>query len=154
MNPLIEEYLAGPAVLEKAVAGMSAAQLDARPIPGKWSTREVVCHLSDCEILYAQRIQRVLAEDKPALANADPDLLLRNLCYDKRDVAEELALVRAVRTSLGRILKQQPAAAFERVGIHSKDGPLTLTVLLQRVTRHIPHHVQFVNEKRRALESK
>src|SRR5687768_16540226 len=92
-DPLIQEYLAGPAVIERAVAGMSDVQLDARPVPGKWSTREVICHLSDCEILYAQRMQRVLAEEQPALANADPERMLQHLAYDKRDVAEELAVI-------------------------------------------------------------
>jgi hypothetical protein len=148
---LIAEYLAGAELLEKAVAGMTDAHLDARPIAGKWSTREVVCHLADCEILYARRMTRVISEDKPALANADPDALLKNLSYDQRSVAEELAVVRAIRTSMGRILKAQPAAAFERVGMHSKDGPLALRDLLRRVTGHVPHHVRFIEEKRKAL---
>jgi len=148
---LIDDYLAGATVIEKAVAGMTDAQLDARPIPGKWTTREVVCHLSDCEILYAQRMARVLVEDKPALANADPDLIRQHLAYDKRCVQEELAVIKAIRAQMGRILKTQPAAAFERVGMHSKDGPLTLRELLGRITRHIPHHARFVDEKRQAL---
>jgi hypothetical protein len=41
---LIEDYLAGPQLLRKAVAGMSQDQLVARPIPGTWSTLEVICH--------------------------------------------------------------------------------------------------------------
>lgn len=153
MNPaeLIAEYVRGPELLEKAVAGMTDSQLDARPIAGKWSSREVVCHLADCEILYAQRMARVICEDKPALANADPNALRTHLAYDRRSVAEELAIVRAIRTSLARILKEQPAQAFERVGMHSTDGPLTLLELLRRITGHIPHHVRFIDEKRKVL---
>jgi len=44
---LIDEYLAGPQLLRQAIAGMSREQLLARPIPGKWSTLEVICHLAD-----------------------------------------------------------------------------------------------------------
>jgi len=148
---LIDDYLAGATVIEKAVAGMTDAQLDARPVPGKWSTRAVVCHLADCEILYAQRMTRVLTEDRPALANADPDLIQRNLAYDQRCVQEELAVIKAIRAQMGRILKLQPGSAFDRAGIHSKDGPLTLRELLGRITRHIPHHARFIDEKRQAL---
>ena len=52
---LLNDYIAGPEMLRHAVAGMSREQLLARPIPGKWSTHEVVCHLADCEILYADK---------------------------------------------------------------------------------------------------
>ena len=44
---LTDAYLAGPPALRQAVAGMSREQLTARPVPGKWSTLEVVCHLAD-----------------------------------------------------------------------------------------------------------
>ena len=53
---LIDDYLDGPQLLRKAVAGMSQEQLVARPIPGKWSTLEVICHLADFEIVGADRI--------------------------------------------------------------------------------------------------
>ena len=36
---------------------------------------------------------------------------------------------------------------------HSEDGPITLRTLLERITNHIPHHVQFIEEKRRAMEA-
>ena len=53
---LIANYLDGPKVLRKAVVGMSPEQLAARPIPGKWSTLEVICHLADFEIVGADRM--------------------------------------------------------------------------------------------------
>ena len=49
---------------------MTQEQLIARPIPGKWSTLEVVCHLADFEIVYADRIKRVIAENEPTLSAA------------------------------------------------------------------------------------
>jgi hypothetical protein len=33
----------------------------------------------------------------------------------------------------------------------SEGWALTLEILLQRITAHIPHHVRFIEEKRRAL---
>ena len=74
MPDLIEDYLAGPQLLRQAVAGMSPEQLIARPIPGKWSTLEVVCHLADFEIVCADRIKRVIAENEPTLFGGDQKL--------------------------------------------------------------------------------
>ena len=63
---LIDSYLAGARTLRQAVAGMSREQLRARPIPGKWSTLEVVCHLADFEPVFADRMKRVIALDRPS----------------------------------------------------------------------------------------
>lgn len=153
MNPnqLIDDYLAGPDLVRRAVAGMTPEQLDATPIPGKWSTRQVVCHIADFEPVYADRMKRVIAEEQPTFFGGDPDLFAAGLAYAHRVVDEELALIESVRRHMGRILRSLPESAFQRTGIHSEAGPLSLEQLLASVTDHIPHHVQFINEKRQAL---
>ena len=44
LSDLTDTYLAGVQTLRDAVAGLTREQLLARPVPGKWSTLEVVCH--------------------------------------------------------------------------------------------------------------
>jgi hypothetical protein len=147
----IDSFLAGPAQLRRAVAGMSREQLLARPIPGKWSTLEVVCHLADFDPVLADRMKRVIAEDKPQLLGADEKRYAATLAYHDRDLEEELALIERTRSQMGRILRKLPAEAFQREGIHNERGPLTLERLVTIAANHIPHHVQFIQEKRRAL---
>jgi hypothetical protein len=53
---LVALYENGISDLKKTVAGMTLDQLQARPIPGKWSTLEVVCHLADTEIASNERL--------------------------------------------------------------------------------------------------
>jgi hypothetical protein len=149
-DALIEQYLAGPGVLRRAIAGMTREQLHARPIPGKWSTQEVVCHLADYEPIYADRMKRVIALKEPELLNGDPGLVAARLAY-RRDVEEELVLIEITRKQMARILRALKPEDFQRKGGHSRDGALTLEVLLQRITAHIPHHVRFIEEKRRAM---
>jgi hypothetical protein len=148
---LIENYLAGPQLLRRAVAGMSQEQLLARPIPGKWSTLEVICHLADFEIVGADRIKRVIAENEPTLFGGDQNLFAARLAYHQRDAEEELLLVETIRKQVARILRILKPEDFERRGIHSEVGPLTLEEFVQRSTRHIPHHVRFIEEKRKAM---
>ena len=92
-DALIEEYLAGPGLLRRAVAGMTRDQLLARPITDKWSTQEVVCHLADYEPIYADRMKRVIALKEPELLKGDPGLFAVRLAYEQRDMEEELALI-------------------------------------------------------------
>ena len=148
---LIQQYAAGPQLLRAAVAGMSHEELLARPVPGKWSTMEVVAHLADCEPLYAERIKRVVSEQEPTLFAVNPDDYLKSLSYQSRDLETELALIEATRRHLLPILMNLDATAFERIGKHSVDGPLTAATLLKRIANHIPHHIAFIHEKRAAL---
>src|SRR5215470_12482033 len=150
-DALIEQYLAGPDFLRRVVAGMTKDQLLSRPIPGKWSTQEVVCHLADYEPIYADRMKRVIALKEPELLQGDPGLFAARLAYDQRDVEEELALIEITRKQMARILRALEPDDFQRKGGHSRDGALTLEVVLQRITAHIPHHVRFIEEKRRAM---
>src|SRR5216684_5665357 len=93
LTELIESYLDGTTTLRQAVAGMNREQLLARPVPGKWSTLEVVCHLADFDPILADRMKRVIAEDRPALLAADENRFAAALAYHDRDAQEELALV-------------------------------------------------------------
>jgi hypothetical protein len=148
---LIDSYLAGPQLLRAAVAGMTRQQLTARPVSGKWSTLEVLCHLADFEIVYADRMKRVIAEHEPTMFGGDPDTFAGRLAYQERDAEEELLMVELVRRQMVRILRTLKPEDFQRRGNHSESGMLTLETLLQRITGHIPHHVRFIEEKRRAL---
>jgi uncharacterized damage-inducible protein DinB len=148
---LIDEYLAGPQKLRDAIAGMTDEEIDAVPVPGKWSTRQVICHIADFEPVYADRMKHVIAEDQPPFAGGFHQQFAEHLAYDKRDIEEELRLIVVVRSQMARILRTLPAEAFDRTGIHSVDGPMTLKSLLERITNHIPHHVSFIEEKRAAL---
>jgi uncharacterized damage-inducible protein DinB len=148
----IENYLAGPEILRRTVSGMSDEQLDAAPIPYKWSTRQVVLHISDFDLIYADHMKRVIAEHEPKLFDVDRKLFAARLAYDKRDVDEEIRMIKAVRRHMGHILRSIEAGDFQRKGIHTDDGPLTLADLLKRAADHIPHHAQYIEEKRKALQ--
>jgi hypothetical protein len=151
LTSLIDDYLQGPSLLRQAVAGMSREQLLARPVPGKWSTLEVVAHLADFEPVLAERIKRVIALDRPTFFGADENRFVAELAYHDRDLDEELAIIEHTRRQLARILRRLPESALERVGVHNERGPRTLEQLLVTATKHIPHHVAFIQDKRRAL---
>jgi hypothetical protein len=111
---LIEQYLAGPGLLRRAVAGMTRGQLLARPIPGQWSTQEVVCHLADYEPVYPDRMKRIIALQEPELLQGDPGVFVAHLAYDHRDVEEELALVELARRQMARMLRGLKPEDFQR----------------------------------------
>ena len=151
ITQLVSDYAAGPTQLRQAIAGMTDEQLRAKPVPGKWSTHEVLCHLADFEPIHANRLKFIICFDQPALPGYDENVFLQKLAYDVRDPHEELAVVETCRASMSRILRTLSEADFKRVGVHSELGEVSLEKLLGYATRHLPHHTQFVLEKRKAL---
>jgi uncharacterized damage-inducible protein DinB len=149
---LIAAYERGFDELCAAVDGMTAEQLRARPIPGQWSSLEVVCHIADCEQFFADRLKRTLAMDRPLLIGADGFRYPDPVCYHQRDLREEIELVRVTRQQMARILRLVPAEAWERTAVHSETGLVSLRQLLLHAVNHLWHHLRFMAEKRMALD--
>lgn len=148
---LIAAYERGIDDVRQAVAGMNADQLRARPIAGKWSTLEVVCHLGDCEQFYADRMKRTLAMERPLLCGADGDRYPGPLGYHQRDVQEELALATLTRRQMARILRLAPLEAWSRNAVHTEAGLVSLRQLVEHAVNHVLHHLPTIAEKRAAL---
>lgn len=151
LEALIDRYAAGVDLVQRAVAGMAAEQWQGRPVPGKWSTLEVVSHLADFEIVGVDRLAAVIAEDEPTLPGRNELHYARRLAYSVRDAEEQLQLISLCRRHTTRILRTLTDADLSRRGIHTEAGLLTLENLLERVINHVEHHVKFIHEKRRAL---
>lgn len=149
---LIEAYLQGPADLRAAAKGMSREQVAARPVAGRMSTLEVLCHIADFEAIMADRMKRIIAlGESPLFLAADENLFLKELRYHDRDAEEELALIELTRRQMAHILRTLKAEQFQKAGVHSMKGLLTLEKVVQGAINHIQHHLPFIHEKRKAL---
>src|ERR1700722_12246554 len=108
---LAENLMAGPAKVRHALRGLTAEQLRARPVPGKWSIVEVVCDLADSDQAWAHRIKRVIAEERPLLIGYDEALFASSLKYHDRDALEEVEFSELSRRQLAHIVRGlQPSA--------------------------------------------
>lgn len=148
---LMELYRSGPQLVRESIAGMTDEELDARPVPGLWSSRQVVCHIADFEVVYADRMKRALAEFEPTVFGGDPDTFAASLGYLKRPVEGELLVIEGVRRQMEAILESLSPRDLGRNVRHSEAGLVPLGQLLSNIAAHIPHHVAFIDEKRRRL---
>ena len=139
---LLERYRRGPEVLAVALTGVFGEEEDFTTAPGKWSIRQLVAHLADTELVFATRFRQIVAEDAPPLMPFDQDKWAVNLDYARRKPKQSLETLRRLRAENHEFLKELPAATFDRVGNHAKDGPLTVYQLLERLTNHAEKHAQ------------
>jgi len=146
---LLATYRDGVAAVERALEGLSDADLDRRPTPEDWTAREIVHHLADAETRSAIRLRQLLAEDDAVIQGYDEERYARALHYD-RPIETSLALLRAVRASTAELLDELSDADFARCGTHTESGPYSIDTWLELYAAHPHEHAE---QLRRAATS-
>ncbi len=148
---LIERYAAGANALTEAIAGLTKEELNAHPVPGTWSIQEIVLHMMDSDLIGADRMKRVAAEDHPTLIGYNETLFAKTLYGDDLDVQLAAEIFAKNRQMTAAMLRRLPDTAFARTGYHNEHGDLSLAEFLANYVGHLDHHLKFVREKRKLL---
>lgn len=148
---LLEIYEDGGRKLGKSIEHLDRNDLTAFPVPGTWSIQQLVCHLADCDLVFSDRIKRVVAEDRPQLLAFDENRWAKNLHYELQSPQDAVELFAVNRRATAAVLKVLPDDAFERTGVHSVDGEVSLDRLVRTAVGHLDHHLTFLYDKREKL---
>lgn len=109
------------------------------PAPGKWSPAEIVCHLADCELVFAFRLRQTLAEDAPIIQPFDQDKWAAT--YPGISAGQALGVFGSLRTwNLLLIRKALPAAANRPV-THPERGAMTFQTIVETIAGHDINHL-------------
>jgi hypothetical protein len=145
---LLERLRRGAELVAVSITGAAGSEVDYIPESGGWSIRQIVAHLADGEIVATMRIRQILAEENPKMEAFDQDAWAKNLDYARRKPSQSLETFRRIRGENYELLKDLPEAAFERAGIHSDRGRVTLRQLLQLVAQHAESHAAQLRARR------
>jgi hypothetical protein len=148
---LLERFRRGAELLAVATTGAAGPELDFKP-EGKWSVRQIVCHLADAEAVGVMRFRQLIAEDNPSMSAWDQEAWGSRLDYGKRKISQALEIFRVLRSANFDLLKDQPESAFARPGTHTKRGPLTLKDMLKMYAEHVENHVKQILSVRAAYK--
>jgi uncharacterized damage-inducible protein DinB len=152
---LIAAFREGAGALADSIEGMDAEALRARPVAGKMSTLEVVCHVADCDQFLADRMKRTIATEDPVLMGVDAITYLGALHYHDRDPVQEIALIEITRAQMADDLERVASDAWERGSTWVDDDGtrerITLLEWLEHTVEHLEDHVATIREKRAAL---
>ena len=145
--PVFERFTRGPAAVRQALDGVGPSIIS-RPGPEGWSIRDVVVHLADAELVRSVRLRRLIAEDEPAIEGFDEGVWKRKLHYLWRSPEASLALFELLRFANAEILRECDAATFQRAGMHSEDGRITVADYVRRGAEHAEQHARQILELR------
>ncbi|HEX8185425.1 MAG TPA: DinB family protein [Blastocatellia bacterium] len=122
-----------PNELEDLLKDLDEETLRWRPIPNKWSIKEIMCHLRDMEReAYLARYRKLLTEDNPLLSNVDQDRVAAEGDYINQDVKAALEEFKRLREETIQTLENAPPEMWSRGGVHETDGPVTVEYLVHR----------------------
>lgn len=135
-------------MLAVVLTGVYGEEEDFVTAPGKWSVRQIIAHLADTELVMGVRIRLVAAQENPPLTPFDQDAWARNLDYARRKPKHSLETLRRLRAENYELIKDLPAEAFERQGMHAERGPLTLQKIVETCANHVESHARQMQEIR------
>src|ERR1700687_5465265 len=97
---------ATPGRLEALATRLGSDGLERSLAPGKWSAREILCHLADCEVVFAVRLRQALAEDHHMIQPFDQELWAKTYtAYSASEALSTFATVRKCNLTLLRSLQ-------------------------------------------------
>lgn len=150
MQPAISLLGKTPQILETLLGDLPGELLHWKPAADRWSMSEVLGHLSALEVVYADRVLRIVAEDSPALMKYDLAGASARGDYSRGSAGENLALFTRTRRSTLAMLTGLPASVGARTGVHSELGTITLTHMLNEWANHDLGHLRQIAELYRA----
>lgn len=136
-QPLLAET---PGRLAAILDTLTPAHIETPPAPGKWSVREIMAHLADCEIAWAWRLRQALADDHHRIQPFEQDAWARS--YAAYTFAEARTTFNALRAWNLAFLSGLSDADRHRPVTHPERGEETLWTIVEIMAGHDLHHLQ------------
>ncbi|MHB1021512.1 MAG: DinB family protein [Acidobacteriaceae bacterium] len=128
-----------PSAIQAALAGLPLELLDKSPASGKWSIREILCHLADCEIAFGFRWRQGLAEPHHVVQPFDQEAWAQR--YAAYDTASALKLFAQLRQWNLKLLSTATPEEQERPVSHPERGQMVFKTLIETAAGHDRNHV-------------
>jgi hypothetical protein len=138
-RPIAEILGASPAALAGLLQSIGPHKAGVAPAPGKWSPAEILCHLADCEVVFAFRLRQTLAEDNHTVQPFDQEKWATQ--YRAIPASQALAVFSAVRGWNLQLLRNIPPEAAGRAVSHPERGTMTFQTIVATMAGHDLNHI-------------
>jgi len=112
----------------------------------KWSIREVVGHINDCERMFVFRALWFARGLPGELPSFDQNIAIAAVRFDERSLSDLVAEFRSVRESTLHFFRNVPDEAWAKRGIAS-GNPFTVRALAHITAGHVAHHMRILRER-------
>lgn len=131
-----------PNELDDLLNGVMEETFVWRPIPNRWSVKELLCHFRDVErYVFHSRYRLLLTESEPAFQRFDPDAAAAAGDYIHQDASAVFAAFKSSRLNTIDLLNGLSPGDWNRAGIHPSGGRLSLHDFAIRHCEHDLNHL-------------
>jgi uncharacterized damage-inducible protein DinB len=138
----VEIISATPSRLAALIAGMTVEQVEAPTAPGKWSVRQIVTHIADCEIGFGFRLRQALAG--MSIQPFDQDAWAES--YGRYSLAAALEVFTALRAWDVALISGLSEADKEKKVTHPERGEMALWTIVETMAGHDRNHLAQVEK--------
>ena len=114
--------------------------------PGKWSVKQLLGHLIDCERIFQFRALSCARGERAALPAFDEDLYAQTSRSDDRSLDEMLEEWSVVRRAYECLIEPFDEAEWDRAGV-ANGREVSNRILLYFVIVHARHHTRILKER-------
>ena len=133
-----------PLELHRLAGRIGSTRMAAPRAPGKWSARDILSHLADCEIAFGFRLRQVLAEDRHVMQPFDQDKWAAP--YAQMDANAALQLFEALRNWNVALLKTVTPEQLQKKTTHPERGDMTFQTIVETMAGHDINHLKQLEE--------
>ncbi len=126
--------------LREIAAAMGPDGVNRSPAPGKWSAREIFCHLADAEIAFAFRLRQILAEDDHVIQPWDQEKWAA--APARYEASDALAVFGAVRGWNSVLIESLTPEQRSKTVTHPERGTMTFQTVVETMAGHDLNHLK------------
>ena len=134
----VEVIATTPETLERLLGKLSPEQIERKPAPGKWSLREIMAHLADCDLAFGFRLRQGAAGVEMIQPFEQDDWARNYRAYDFQTAMKTYRALRAWNLAFIRSLTEEQKA---RTITHPERGTMTVWTIVETMAGHDLHHL-------------
>jgi hypothetical protein len=145
-----------PPRIAALTAGLTLAQLHAKPKRDEWSANDVLAHLRSCADVWGNCIEVIIAQDKPTIRAVNPMTWIKSTDYPKQKFQSSFRAFTAQRAALLKVLEPLAPKDWSRTATVTGAGkPLVRTVhtYAQWLARHERPHIKQIERIVKTMHS-
>lgn len=143
---LIEELEIAVHDFIRFVQNIPMDKFDYRYAEGKWTIKEIIQHLIDCERVFSYRALRISRNDKTPLPGFNEDAYAENTEGNLRSIQDLLTEMAVVRQSTLSLFKSFSQEQLLRIGTAS-DKEVSVRAIGFIIIGHQKHHQNIFQER-------
>jgi hypothetical protein len=130
-----------PVKLRALLDGLSENDLTTEFLSDEWTVAQVVHHCADSHMNSIIRLKLMLTEDKPPLKGYSEKQWALLVDGNQADLEPSLKILEGLHTRWVQVWESLSEAQWQRTGIHSEFGEITLDELLDIYDDHCRTHI-------------